>query len=171
MSFTRHLLCFWHVNKNVLVKCKQDFDIKKVWNEFYNEWKSIIYVESEIEFRKLWNQVCFKHNAVYVESIEYLFFIYIILYNHCLIKCYINRVLHFEMTSTLRNEDNHAILKQQLNTSNNDFKEMINDIKILFMNQHQLYLIIINSSKDWLFTKLRKSIFNLLIDQVILYVL
>ena len=171
ISFTRHFLCLWHVNKNVLVKCKQNFDIKETWNEFYNEWKSIIYVKFEIEFRKLWNRFCFKHIVVYVESIEYLFFIYIISYSHCLIKCYINQVLHFETTSTSKDEDNHAILKRQLSTSNNDLKEIMNDIKILFMNQHQSHLIVINSIKDWLFMKLRKLIFDLLIDRVISYAL
>ena len=171
MSFIRHFLCLWCVNKNVLVKCKRNFDIKKTWNEFYNEWKPIIYVEFEIEFRKLWNWFCFKYIVVYVESIEYLFFIYIISYSYRLIKCYINRMLHFKTTLTSKNEDNHTILKRQLSTLNNDFKKMINDIEILFMNQYQSHFIVINSIKNRLFMRFRKLIFNILINQVTLYAL
>lgn len=49
---TNHLLCLWHICKNVLAKCKRSFDTKEAWDTFYAAWKSVIYAESESIFDK-----------------------------------------------------------------------------------------------------------------------
>ena len=42
-----HLLCIWHINKNVVAKCKKHFTSGDSWNAFYSKWQSL--VESETE--------------------------------------------------------------------------------------------------------------------------
>ncbi len=37
-STTRHILCIWHIDKNVLANCKDQFAIKKNWNNFQQIW-------------------------------------------------------------------------------------------------------------------------------------
>ncbi len=44
-----HLLCLWHINKNVLTKCKFDFFSEESWNVFYLKWKLMMYSSSEEE--------------------------------------------------------------------------------------------------------------------------
>ena len=37
LSTTQHILCLWHINKNVLANCKKDFDSSETWEIFFNE--------------------------------------------------------------------------------------------------------------------------------------
>ena len=37
-----HLLCIWHVNKNVLAHCKSAFSTSETWEKFYAEWHTVI---------------------------------------------------------------------------------------------------------------------------------
>ncbi len=49
-----HLLCLWHINKNVLTKCVFDFFIKESWDVFYLKWKLVMYSSSEEQFWSSW---------------------------------------------------------------------------------------------------------------------
>ncbi len=37
-SDTNYLLCLWHININVVVNCKRNFDINEAWNVFFSAW-------------------------------------------------------------------------------------------------------------------------------------
>lgn len=52
-SNINYLLCFWHINNNVLINCKRVFDDKKTWDRFCDKWKAMTYASTEIEFWKL----------------------------------------------------------------------------------------------------------------------
>jgi hypothetical protein len=82
------------------------------------------------------------------------------------IKCYTNEVLHFETTITSRDESEHATLKRQLRSSNDDFKVVIDEIILLLTNELHNHLIIINSTKDRYLINLRKSVFQRLTSHV-----
>jgi hypothetical protein len=45
-----HLFCIWHINNNVLINCKKDFDTKKAWDEFFAAWKSVMYASSVVKY-------------------------------------------------------------------------------------------------------------------------
>ncbi len=59
-------------------------------------------------------------------------------YRRHFIKCYINQVLHFDTTMTSRDEDFHAILKQQLSKFIDDLKTIINDINFMSINKFKI---------------------------------
>ncbi len=90
---------------------------------------------------------------------KYLAIIYITHAKH-FVKCYINRVLHFDITTTSRDENEHATLKCQLETSKNDLKSMIENINLLLINEHHNHLLKLNDDKTRFFMKLRKWIFQ-----------
>jgi hypothetical protein len=50
-------------------------------------------------------------------------------------------MLHFEIIIISRDEDDHAVLKRQLESSFEDMKTMINDINLLLMNEYHNYLL------------------------------
>jgi hypothetical protein len=154
-SFINHFLCFWHINNNVLINCKKNFN-KEKWTIFFAEWKKITYAQTEQTFWELWRQFSIKYNDRNV--MKYLIIIYIIHVKH-FVKCYINRALHFDITTTSRDESEHAILKRQLETSKNDLKSMIEDIDLLLINEHHNHLLKLNDDKMRFFMKFRKSIF------------
>ncbi|XP_028068684.1 uncharacterized protein LOC114271253 [Camellia sinensis] len=63
----RHLLCRWHINKNVLMKCKKMFETKEKWDKFNTHIqvkasfeKSLTTVQRQFkpsQFRELWGNM------------------------------------------------------------------------------------------------------------------
>ncbi|XP_070665642.1 PKS-NRPS hybrid synthetase cheA-like [Malus domestica] len=43
---SQHLLCRWHINKNVLSKCKKMFESNKQWNKFNRDWNCLVSLET-----------------------------------------------------------------------------------------------------------------------------
>lgn len=39
---TKHLLCFWHVNKAVQAYCQLAFETEEEWEQFYAEWLALV---------------------------------------------------------------------------------------------------------------------------------
>jgi hypothetical protein len=64
---------------------------------------------------------------------------------------------------TSRDEDSHAILKQQLDKSTEDLKTIMNDIDLMLINELQNYRIALDDDRMRYLMKLRKSIFEQLI--------
>ncbi len=91
---------------------------------------------------------------------KYLYDIYIRDYRRRFVKCYNNKVLHFDTTMTSQDERAHAMLKKQLESSTRNFKTMMNDINLLFINEQHNYLIDLVNAEMRYSTELRKSIFQ-----------
>lgn len=46
-----HLLCVWHINKNVLVNCRPWFgNNDEEWKELYATWNTVLYIKTERAF-------------------------------------------------------------------------------------------------------------------------
>ncbi len=164
---SNHLLCFWHINNNVLINCKKKFIIKETWEKFFSEWKTMIYAAFEFEYRDLWNKFVNCYNLSHDECIDYLYKIYIRNYRRRFIKCYINQILHFDITMTSRDESAHALLKRQLEKSIDDLKTVMNDINLMLINERQNHRINLDENRIRYSMKLRKSIFQQLTSFVI----
>ncbi len=125
-----------------------------------------MYAFFEHEYRDLWNKFVKRYNLSHSDCINYLYDTYIMSYRRRFIKCYINQMLHFDITITSRDEDAHAILKRQLDKFTNDLKTIMNEINLLLINEVQNYRIDLNDDKMRYFMKCRKSIF----DQIVFFV-
>ena len=154
---TNHLLCLWHINKNVLTNCKRNFDTKEEWDTFFAEWNALIYAHSEGLFNELWEQFAVKYRSN--DVVEYLDITYIT-HAHRFVKCFTNRVLHFDTTSTSRGEGAHAMLKRHLGTSSGDLKTVVDAISLLLTNEYHDYQIKLNEDKIRYPLELRKPIFQ-----------
>ena len=103
------------------------------------------------------------------ECVKYLIIIYVNDYRHHFIKCYINKVLHFETTTTSRNESGHAVLKRQIGFSSEDLKTMIDEIVLLLINELHNYIIVFEEIKSRYLLDFRKKVFNQLTAHVTPY--
>jgi hypothetical protein len=166
-----HLLCTWHINNNVLINCKKSFFIKKAWEKFFFDWKTVMYAESEQEYLRSWNEFFERYNSLHDECVKYLYDIYIRDFRCRFVKCYINQMLHFDITVTSRDERAHAVLKRQFESSIENLKTVMNEINLLLINEQHNYLIDINDAKLRYFIELRKHVFDQLISFVIFVVL
>ncbi len=148
------------------MNCKKSFFIKEAWDVFFAEWKTIMYASSEQKYRELWNKFVDRYNLIQDECIDYLYEIYIRDYRRRFVKCYTNQVLHFDTTMTSRDESEHVVLKRRLESSMSDLKTMMNDINLMFINEHHNYLIEMNEARMRYSIELRKSIFDQLVSYV-----
>jgi hypothetical protein len=170
-SDANHFLCLWHINTNVLANCKRDFADKDGWNAFFDLWKKIMYSSSEKKYSKTWRKFCQTYNSFHSNRVEYLKFIYINEFNHRFVKCFINWVLHFNTTTSSRDESEHAMLKRRLRSSIEDLKTMMNDINLLLINELHNHLLIVENAKIRFSMRLNKLIFQQVASYVVLNVL
>jgi hypothetical protein len=47
-------LCVWHIEKDVLARCKKEFENATLWNFFYGKWFEIMYSETEAAYERNW---------------------------------------------------------------------------------------------------------------------
>ena len=100
---------------------------------------------------------------------EYLKKTYMRHYRRRFIKCYTNQMLHFDIITTSRGESDHAVLKRQLKTSTDDFKTMVNAIKLLLINQIHEHTLAIVRAEIRFFFDLRFPILNQLVSYITIY--
>ncbi len=167
----KHLLCIWHVNKNVLTHCKSDFNIKEEWEKFYSEWQAMMYAHTAEIYQEKWNKLQNNYYAKHFEIINYLKDIWIRSFDRKIVKCYINKVRHFFITSTSRSKSAHRVLKHNLRFSIDDLKMMMNNIEILLMNKRKEYALKLNDAKMRVSFDLKIASFRDLISHVTSHVL
>jgi hypothetical protein len=155
-----HLLCIWHINNNVLINCKKKFFTKETWEKFFSKWKEMMYASFDREFREMWSRFSNKYNLSHEDCIEYLIVTYIEHYRCRFVKCYTDEILHFETTMTFRSESEHAQLKRHLESSIENLKIVMNNIKLLLINQIHDHIIALDEVKNRYSAHLRKFIFQ-----------
>ena len=154
-----HLLCIWHINQNVLTKCKKSF-YNEEWKIFLSNWKSVIYAATKPQFWNLWEQFSATYMTSHEDYIRYLKSTYIDNYHDRFVACYTKKVLHFETTVTSREEGAHAVLKRQLGSSTGDLKLVVDGINLLLTNQYPDHLIAFEEAGTRFPLHLRKVIFQ-----------
>lgn len=144
---TNHLLCIWHVNKNVLTNCKSAFLFIETWEEFYSMWNNVLRTKTEKTFEWVWDQLKKKYFIEYFQLIEYLINTWIRPFVRKITKCYISAIRHFMNITTSRSKNAHRVLKQKLRFSNEDLKMIIDAVELLLMNQRKKYFLKIETTK------------------------
>lgn len=43
MLFTKHIVCLWHINKNIFTNYKPLLKIEKIWQKFYSDCYRVLY--------------------------------------------------------------------------------------------------------------------------------
>ena len=114
---THHLLCIWHMNKNVLVHCRKWFHSQEEWKAFYAMWQTVLYADTERKFEEAWSQMQLKYQDSAFLPMEYLEYEVLCPYKTKIIWCFTNQVRHFGNTVTSRSESQNARLKAELCTS------------------------------------------------------
>ncbi|XP_050207737.1 PKS-NRPS hybrid synthetase cheA-like [Mercurialis annua] len=114
---TPHLLCTWHINKDVEDKvfklCGRDTAIT---DTFMNgSWKKLIKAQTEEQYVAALTTVKMRTRA-FPAVMQYLDRTWLG-HKEKFVSCWTNKVLHFGNTTTCRVESAHAQLKQWLNSS------------------------------------------------------
>ena len=101
-----HALCIWHINNNMLKHCKKFFAIQKDFKLFLKCWKALVYSLSKEKLIDIWYALNEIYNVVDLNICKYIKK-HIWLQQRKFIKCYIDRLLHFNNIATLYAEDEY----------------------------------------------------------------
>lgn len=67
----KNILCSWHVNKNLLAKCREHFFLNdEQWAEFMREWKYLVYCKSVALNRRALVNFIYKYNQSYTQLFD-----------------------------------------------------------------------------------------------------
>ena len=111
-----HLLCLWHINKNIVVHCKKWYQTDEDWLKFHAAWQTVLYANTVEKFEENWNAMRFKFEDDIV-PMDYLELEVVGPHKEKILRCYTNQIMHFGNTATSRSEGQNARLKAELQTS------------------------------------------------------
>ncbi|XP_028071173.1 uncharacterized protein LOC114273561 [Camellia sinensis] len=70
-STSRHLLCRWHISRNVLAKCKKMFKSKEEWDKFISLWNFLVLSSTELEYNEHLARLLADFD-IYLEAVQYV---------------------------------------------------------------------------------------------------
>lgn len=129
-------ICIWHVNKNVLAKCREFFVDFDIWEEFIKTWNQVVYSNTEQDFRERWEtmKLTYYANQRHQAAINYIEGQWI---PRCrnIISCYVDKVPHLGCRASSRAEGNHNHIKNGENLIRCNLFETFNVIERMLENQ------------------------------------
>ncbi|XP_058752124.1 uncharacterized protein LOC131625261 [Vicia villosa] len=133
---TYNLLCRFHINKNVGMKCKE-YVMKDMQETIGTLWKDVVWASNEVEYGvrlQYLEQACF----ACTDFLDYVKNTWLIPHRQRFVGAWINLVLHFGNTTTNRVESAHWKLKQMIGNSLGDmvkvWEAMNSNLKIQIGN-------------------------------------
>ncbi|XP_058760098.1 PKS-NRPS hybrid synthetase cheA-like [Vicia villosa] len=133
---THNLLCRFHINKNVGMKCKE-YVMKDMQETIGTLWKDVVWASNEVEYGvrlQYLEQACF----ACTDFLDYVKNTWLIPHRQRFVGAWINLVLHFGNTTTNRVESAHWKLKQMIGNSLGDmvkvWEAMNSNLKIQIGN-------------------------------------
>jgi hypothetical protein len=140
-----HLLCIWHINKNILAKCKRHFATEEHWTEFIELWKAVTASITEQDFTTQWNEFleCYESKPDVLQYLQETW----ILHKERFISAWADRYLHLGNKATSRVEGAHATLKKCLQTSTGDLESVHRKIILQVESQAREIRAMISSER------------------------
>ncbi len=137
-----HLLCIWHINKNITKNCKKCFDKGEDFEQFMKDWNIVLNSSDEALFE-------FNLKKLTMDYKEFQTAVNYIISNmypikEKIIRCWTNNIEHFGTSVSSRVEGQHyAAIKRYLVSSTGDLLECFRAIKlaseIQFLSRHKPY--------------------------------
>ncbi|XP_028102684.1 uncharacterized protein LOC114301927 [Camellia sinensis] len=131
----RHLLCRWHISKNVLTKCKKMFETQQKWEKFNHEWNSVVYSSSEIQYEERLKSLL-KEFSSYPDAVKYVMDTWLVPYKDKFVAAWTDTCMYCGNVTTNRAESAHAELKRQLGSCQVSFQASFEKIHSLLELQH-----------------------------------
>ena len=94
-----HLLCRWHINKNVLAKCKKLLGTKDQWDVFNSAWNMLMQSHDAPTMKERIERLChdFAHSP---GAVEYCLKQWVMPYHKKFVAYCTNEVKHYGNTTT-----------------------------------------------------------------------
>jgi hypothetical protein len=97
---TKHLLCRWHINMDVVKHCKGAFPTTEEWDDFYKKWQGIVYAPTEQEYDDKLDEFE-TDNSIPRDCKNYLYTTWLEPWHHKFVGAWIDQFTHFNITASL----------------------------------------------------------------------
>lgn len=98
---SKHLLCIWHINKNILAKCKSLFESKDKWDQFMKSWEILVHSKDEVEYNH--RLCCIETDFVnYKGVVEYVKITWLTPYKDRFVNAWTDYIMHYGNTTSNR---------------------------------------------------------------------
>lgn len=139
-----HILCRWHVNMNVLAKCKQHFPKATrqgnktvraaAFRVFLSDWKDLVNSDTKAVFEK--RLADFQRPGKHPQkAVDYSMKTWITPWKEKLIRCYIDKYRHFGHCTTSIVESLHSTMKKFLWSSQGDLSTAFRALDLFWTSQ------------------------------------
>jgi histone-lysine N-methyltransferase SETD2 len=140
------MLCRWHICKNVMAKHRIGFT-EEDWQTFMTLFSGVMQVGTEDELQEKLVQIQTEWVGTQPRVVQYVFSW--MLYKTYFIGAYVDKVPHFESSSSSRVEGTHLALKQRLQVSTGDMMTVVERVLQFLVDQYQEIDTTISQQKEW----------------------
>jgi hypothetical protein len=142
---SQNLLCIWHIEKNILAKCKNKFETTEKFKEFLTHWNAVIYSDSESSYYNNLLELYSKWGEEHV-AIRYIRDTWLI-HKEKFVAFWADKHFHINSKVTSRVEGQNGVLKRYLNISTGDISSVRQKLELAIVNQHKEYECKVASDK------------------------
>lgn len=177
-----HLLCIWHIERNIVDNCRKHLRETEAWNTFFQkaktadeaagtpatplgDWRKVQYAKTEDDFDLAWYNLQQKYDLIDPRICEYLEE-YIISKKRKWHPVWTDKVMHFGNHASSRGEGQHAVLKASLGSSVGDLDTIVSNASTVSDRQRSEYIKTLGEAKQRLPRRLKKDILQDLITYV-----
>jgi hypothetical protein len=122
-----HLICIWHINKNVAAKAKTTFTQAEEFDEFFGQWMKLIHAPTEDEY----NQRLYTLESKFLQYpvvIRYLKDTWLV-HKEKFVIAWTRQHLHLGNGATSRVEGSHSFIKKHIGSSSGDMLIVFEQVK------------------------------------------
>jgi hypothetical protein len=181
---TNHLLCVWHVFKNVLSHCKAEFKkdlavrdpslpadnvrarVTTTWEELLPDLQRVIYAKTVDDYETAWDTFRTKWSPKYPRIPTYIDDTWLSPYREMIVRAWTSRVLHFDNTATSRAERAHLVIKVAVRNSAGDLDQVVMHISAILRRQQEQYRAELSRQAASRPKKLLNPVFRLVLERV-----
>lgn len=169
-----HILCIWHIERNIVDNCRKYIREKDAWNTFFQKqksaneeegtpavpqgnWRKVQYSKTVDDFDLAWYNLQQKYDAIDPRICEYL-------ENNIISKkrkwhpIGTDQVMHFGNHVSSRGERQHSVLKTSLGIFVGDLDMVAKAVSIVCNRQRSEYLKALDKTKQRLAKRLKKNV-------------
>ena len=129
-----HLLCTWHINKNIVARCKKMFRFGDNWEGFFSAWNSWMGSRSVEEYEKHWDHLETHYLDKNLDLSQYIRKVWL-KHEKKFVALWTSNYSHFGNTTTSRVEGAHSSIKSYLLNSTGDLFTLHGSISRAMVNQ------------------------------------
>lgn len=126
------VLCLWHINKNILARCKRHFRSDDDWIQFFGTWAVLLQMATLESYSEALGHLRARYERfLALDYVEKTWFPY----KEDLVRAWTDRALHLDISTTSRVEGSYSALKRYLQVTTGNFHAVAERVGLSLANR------------------------------------